>query len=104
MLVDRPGDRDVLPERSFGELGQERVQLGACGGVTVDVLVGLLEGQVRRHGDAPFAAVAAAQVADQGQEALVVNVAAQLGLALDRYQAPCPGPALAVIRTGRPNV
>ena len=73
-----------------GQLGEQRVQLGAGRRVAVDLLVGLLEGQRRPERDPPLAAVALAEIAAERQEALVVDVAAQLGLPLDAQQRAAP--------------
>ena len=47
VLVDRAGDCDALVERQTSERREERVQLGRRGGITLDLVVGLLEGDRR---------------------------------------------------------
>ena len=66
-----------------GDLGEQRDDLRDGRRVAVDAGVGLLEGQARGQRQRAEVGVAAAQVAADDQDALVVDAARELRLALD---------------------
>jgi hypothetical protein len=83
VLIDRAGHCNALAERHISERRKERVQLGRRGGITLDLVVGLLEGDSRAERERILLAVLAGQVAGEDQEALGVDRARQLDLALN---------------------
>ena len=72
-----------LLDRRLGERRQQREQLGGRGAVAVDPAIGLLEHQAGVERQRPVAAEPAAEKARQDQDALRMQRAAELDLALD---------------------
>ena len=82
-LVDRPGDRDVLPDRQLADRGQQRVQLRGRCAVSVDLAVVLLEADACVYREGEVHRVGLPQVAFQNEDALVMYLAREPGLVLD---------------------
>lgn len=86
-LVDGAGHGDVLADREFGKGGDDAVQFGTGGTVTVDAVVVLLEADAAGEGHREFLGVGLAEEAGDDLHAFVVGLSAHAGFFFDVYDA-----------------
>ena len=87
LLVDGAGDREVLADGRVGEAREDGAELGERSAVAFDGVVALLEGDAGGEREGLVLGVLPAEVAAEDQDALVVDLAAELGLAVDAGDA-----------------
>src|SRR3972149_5508814 len=86
-LVHRSGDGNPLVDRRAGQFTENRVQLGGGSGVTLHLVIALLEGEGRGQAQRPFLRISPSEIGAQDIDALGVDAPRQLGLALDVHDA-----------------
>src|SRR5262249_51356267 len=82
-LVHAAGDGDALVDAHVGQGREHGEELARAGAVAVDLAVALLERQLRAQAEGPLLPEHAGQVAAQDGDALGVDAAPELRLALD---------------------